>query len=220
MKDTPVTDHPVGATETGARKRLASELRRDQLLDAAARLVVEQGFLPLAMERLARGANVSKALIYAYYPTQYELLNALLTREVDALAAAGLDSASHGKVLEAVTLDCVMLYFDHVVRWGPLLHILLSDRFLMGHLDREAVRKRDRIVRRIARLARRSMRLPPKEVLAGINLILAIPEEAGALAFHRELDVAIARDLCRTLTLSGLEGLKSCEREATPEWGF
>src|SRR6185295_7375665 len=195
MKDSSVGDHTSAGMEAGARKRLASEQRRDQLLDAAAHLVVEQGFLPLPLERLARNAKVSKALIYAYFPTQYDLLNAVLARELSALAAAGLESASQGKVLEAVTLDCAMLYFDHVVRWGPLLHILLSDRYLAGRLDREAIRKRDRIVRRIARLAHSSMRLPAKEIVAGINLILAIPEEAGVLAFHRELDLALARDL-------------------------
>ena len=220
MKDERVTDHPSSALEPGARKRLTSDVRRDQLLDAAARLVVEQGFLPLPTERLARGANVSKALIYAYYPTQYDLLNALLAREVDALSSGGLDVGSRGTVLEAVMLDCVMLYFDHVVRLGPLLHILLSDRYLAGRLDREAMRKRDRIVRRIVRLARRSLRLSVKEIVASVNLILAIPEEAGALAFHRELDIAVARDLCRTLSLSGLAGLKTCERAPTPEWGF
>jgi len=220
MKDTSEDGHTSLATESGARKRLASDVRRDQLLDAAARLAVEQGFLPLPMERLARAANVSKALIYAYYPTQYDLLNALLARELDALSTAGLEAASHGKVLEAVTLDCVMLYFDHVLRWGPLLHILLSDRYLVGRLDRQTMRKRDRMVRRIARLAGRTMRLSAKEIVAGINLILAIPEEAGALAFHRELDLRVARDLCRTLSLSGLAGLKSCERAPTPEWGF
>jgi AcrR family transcriptional regulator len=208
------------AASAGPQARLASEQRRDQLLDVAAKIVVDQGFLPLPIERLARTAHVSKALIYAYFPTQYALFNALLARELNALAQNGLDEASRGKNLEAVTLDCVMLYFEHVVAWGPLLHILLSDLYLSGHHDAAAVRRRDVVVRRVARLARRELRLPAKEIIAVVNMILAIPEEAGALAFHREVELSLARDICRTLTLSALTGLKSCSRQATPEWGF
>jgi AcrR family transcriptional regulator len=208
------------AGSAGPHVRLASEQRRDQLLDVAAKIVVDQGFLPLPIERLARTAHVSKALIYAYFPTQYALFNALLARELNALAQNGLNEASRGPTLEAVTLDCVMLYFDHVVQWGPLLHILLSDLYLSGHHDAAAVRRRDAVVRRVARLAHRELQLPAKEIIAVINMILAVPEEAGALAFHREVELSLAREICRRLTLSALSGLKKCSRQATPEWGF
>jgi AcrR family transcriptional regulator len=208
------------AASAGPQARLAAEKRRDQLLDVAAKIVVDQGFLPLPIERLARMAHVSKALIYAYFPTQYALFNALLARELNTLAQNGLEEASRGTNLEAVALDCVMLYFDHVVEWGPLLHILLSDLYLNGHHDAATVRRRDAVVRRVARLARRELRLPAKETVASINMILSIPEEAGALAFHREVELSLVRDMCRALTLSALTGLKACSRQATPEWGF
>src|SRR6185436_12276203 len=87
---------PAPAKAQRARKRhvrLAHGERREQLLDAAALSIVEQGFLPLPLERLARRAKVSKALIYAYFPTQHDLFNALLARELDALFAAGLEDA-------------------------------------------------------------------------------------------------------------------------------
>jgi len=51
-------------------------------------------------------------------------------------------------------------------------------------------------------------------------MTMAIPEEAGTLAFNREVDVRLARDMCRTLSLSALTGLRSCVRKPTPEWGF
>src|SRR6185369_868397 len=94
--------------------RLAAGERRDQLLDAAERSIVEQGFLPLPLERLARRAKVSKALVYAYFPTQHDLFNALLKREIEMLFAAGLDEASRIDKLEDAAVACAMIYFEHV----------------------------------------------------------------------------------------------------------
>lgn len=204
----------------GPQKRLTSEARRDQILDAAARLVVEQGMLPVPLERLARGADVSKALIYTYFPTQYDLFNALLARELTALADAGLDSVVRGTSLEDVVRDATMLYFEHVVRWGPLLQILLSDLYMAGRHERETLRLRNAMVLKVARLARREIPLSAKEIVASINMTLAIPEEAGTLAFNREVDFKLARDMCRTLSQSALKGLRSCVPKPTPEWGF
>lgn len=198
-------------------KRMASGPRREQLMDAAARQIVVQGFLPLPLEGLARSAQVSKALVYVHFPTQYDLANAILARELDALFAAGLDEASRGDVLETVAVECATIYFEHVRRWGPLLHIILSDLYMARRHDRATLGRRDAVMRRLARMARRHIRLPANEIIAGINIILAIPEEAGALAFLGEVDTAVARDMCRTLTISALKGLASCAPNAKPD---
>jgi AcrR family transcriptional regulator len=200
------------ARDQRPRLRLATNARREQLLDAAAQLIVEQGFLPLPLERLARMAKVSKALIYAYFPTQHDLFNALLTREIGTLKAAGLDAASRRKKLEDAAVDCTMIYFDHVAEHGPLLHILFSDLFMSGRIDRTLLRERDAIARRVARLARRVLGLTAKEAIASVNMVLAMPEEAGTLVFSKEADPGMVRELCRTLTLSALKALKATAR--------
>jgi AcrR family transcriptional regulator len=197
------------STVAGRRRRLAPAIRRDQLLDAAARLIVEQGFLPLPLEQLARRAGVSKGLVYAYFAEQHDLFNALMAREFSALVEAGLDRAARHDSLERAVVDVAMNYFDHVLRHGPLLHILFADLYLAGRHDRRTIRQRDAIARRFGRLARKETRLSVKEIVAAINMMLAIPEEAGKLAFHRETDAGLARDLCRALTLSALAGLRA-----------
>lgn len=193
---------------------MAAGPRRDQLLDAAARLIVEQGFLPLPMEGLARAARVSKALIYVHFPTQYDLCNALLARELEALSETGLDRALEGGSLHEVATDAVGIYFDHVAHWGPLLQILFSDMYLAGRYDRAVILRRDSVMRRLAQLARRTIRMPAKEIVAGLNIILAIPEEAGMLAFHGEIPTDLARQMSRTLTISALKGMASCATNA------
>jgi AcrR family transcriptional regulator len=68
------------------------EARRDQILDAALRLIIDHGYTAASMEAIAREANIAKPRVYTAYPTRGELLRALLQREetriVGALASA------------------------------------------------------------------------------------------------------------------------------------
>lgn len=190
-------------------KRLSPELRRAQILEAAARLVVEQGYLPLPVEQLARAAGASKALIYAYFPTQYALFNALLDREIRGLALAGFDTASRVEDLDQAAVLCAMMYYDHVARSGPLLHILMNDLYMEGHIESRLLAMRDDLMKRLLKLATKSLPLPEPELYAAIEMIAAIPEEAGRLVFHRELDPTTARQICHGLILSSLKALRA-----------
>jgi AcrR family transcriptional regulator len=82
MADTPRKRQP----------RMPIEVRRDQILDAALRLIIEHGYTAANMEAIAREANIAKPRVYTAYPTRGELLRALLQREetriVGALASA------------------------------------------------------------------------------------------------------------------------------------
>ena len=72
------------------RRRLSPQVRREQIMDAAVELIVRQGYLRLSIEALAQAASSSKALIYTYFATQYDLFNTLLQREITGLATAGV----------------------------------------------------------------------------------------------------------------------------------
>ena len=182
-----------------------------QIMDAAARLVVEQGFLPLPTERLAREAGTSKALIYAYFPTQYDLFNALVEREWHSLATAGLVAASEIKDLQQAANLCAMMYFEHVSRVGPLLQILTADLYMSGHEDEQLTRECAALRRRLARLIQSTLQLPLKEAEAAIEMMIAIPAEAGSLVHAKRVDAQVGRDLCRTLISSSLRALQSPE---------
>jgi AcrR family transcriptional regulator len=191
------------------RRRLTPQLRRAQIMDAAAKLIVRQGYLPLSIEELAHAASASKALVYTYFATQYELFNGLLQREIAGLASAGVETAARLADLEPAAILCGMLYFEYVAQRGPLLHILMTDLYLTEHRDPEATRTGQAILRRLVRLARKSLKLSEQQILAAIEMIAAIPEEAGSLAFHKELDAPTARQLCHALMLSSVRALRS-----------
>ncbi|HTE40843.1 MAG TPA: TetR/AcrR family transcriptional regulator [Steroidobacteraceae bacterium] len=197
---------------SATRQRLSPAVRKAQIVDAAARLIVAQGFLPLPIEKLANAAGSSKALIYTYFPDQDLLFNTLLERELTGLLAAGLDTASKVKDLEQAAVLCSQLYFEHVARYGPLLNVLLSDRYMVGRIDRNVLRARNEVLQRLAQLAQASLPLDKREALAALEMITAIPEEAGRLAFHNEIDVKVARQICRSLIPSALKALQDPDK--------
>jgi len=103
-----------------------------------------------------------------------------------------------------------MLYFEYVAQRGPLLHILMTDLYMAGHIDLAATRVGQAILRRLVRLVRaKTLKLSKKEILAAIEMIAAIPEEAGSLAYYDELAPATARKLCHALLLSSVRALRS-----------
>lgn len=198
-------------------RRLTPEVRRVQILDAAAEMVVSQGFLPLPLEQLARRAGSSTALLYTYFPTQYALFNALLDRELKSLAMSGIDTASRINDLEQAAVLCAMLYFEHVARCGPLLHILFSDPYLTGRVDSAQLRFSDDVIERLTQLGKQVLPLSDAEVRAGLEMMTAIPQEAGSLVFHRQLDRETARHICHSLILSSIKALRSPDSVTLPQ---
>jgi AcrR family transcriptional regulator len=194
------------------RKRLSPELRRAQILDAAASLVLDQGFLPLPIERLAREAGSSKALIYTYFPTQYHLFNALFERELTDLATAGLVTASRVSDLEQAAVLCGMLYFEHIARRGPLLQILSNDLYMAGHTEEKLMRECGALRRRLAELIHASIGLPVREADAAVEMLMAIPTESGSLVFSKAVGPQVSREVCHALILSSLQALREPER--------
>jgi AcrR family transcriptional regulator len=191
------------------RQRLSPAVRKAHIMESAAGMVVQQGYLPLPIEQLAAKSGLSKALFYTYFPDQYALFNRLLERELNDLLAGGLDLASQVKDIDQAAVLCGTFYFEHVARCGPLLHILMADRYMAGRVERRLLRLRNSILLRLARSARPKLKLTKSEMVAALEMIIAIPEEAGRLVFTHELDVNVGRQLCRTLIASSMHSLRN-----------
>lgn len=68
------------------RRRLAPEARRAQLLDAAARAFVAEGYTGTSMARISNVAGVTPRIVYKHFPSKAVLYRAVLTRTADRLA--------------------------------------------------------------------------------------------------------------------------------------
>lgn len=190
----------------GARQRLSPDVRRRQIAEAATALLLEQSYLPLQMEALATKVGVSKGLIYGYFPTQHALFNSILADEMAALSEAGIEAA--GGDLTERAIACATVYVRHIARRGPIIHYILRDGHMAGHLDRAAAALRDRLLRGFARSARRELRLPSAEATAATAMAAAIPEEMGRLVWQGELTLARAEELNAHLVTSAISSLR------------
>ncbi|GAA4842732.1 TetR/AcrR family transcriptional regulator [Actinomycetospora corticicola] len=72
---------------SGTRRRLAPDVRRRQVLDAAVAVFSEEGLHGASMDAIAARAGVSKPLVYAHGGTKDELFAACLAREADRLVS-------------------------------------------------------------------------------------------------------------------------------------
>jgi len=106
------------------RTRLPAADRREQLLDAAAAILLDAGFGALTMERLAERAGVSKGLGYAYFENADALALALYDREVGELYRRVEAEVSAAAGFEARVRAGVRAYLDVVAERGALIGAL------------------------------------------------------------------------------------------------
>jgi AcrR family transcriptional regulator len=68
------------------KRRLSTDARREQLLAAGARLLAERPYDEVSIEEIARAADVSKGLLYHYFPTKKDFIIAAIERGQEELA--------------------------------------------------------------------------------------------------------------------------------------
>ncbi len=104
------------------------EVRREQVLDAALRLISGHGYRAATMEAIAREAELAKPVVYNAYPGLGLLLKALLAREEqrglqDVMTAlAGIDDEDDLDVaLAAAVRGFLETVREHPVTWRLIL---------------------------------------------------------------------------------------------------
>lgn len=125
-----------------ARKQAADYAqRRDAILEHAAKLYAERGFLGASIADLGRMCNSSKSLIYHYYGSKEDILFDVMHSHVKAL----LDAAERvigrdlkpGEKLHALTQEFMHLYVGAASR----------HKVLLNELARLAPKERETVVR-------------------------------------------------------------------------
>lgn len=79
---------PPASPSRQRQPRMPLDVRREQVLDAALRLIMRQGYAAATMEAVAREAQLAKPRVYSAYPGRGPLLLALLEREQQRVIAA------------------------------------------------------------------------------------------------------------------------------------
>ncbi len=160
---------------SGVRSRLPRAEREERILDAAAHEFGEHGFQAASMERIARAAGITKALIYQYFGSKEGLYTACVERgraEMfeglrDAARAAGADPAA---ILAAV----ISAYFDELDAQRGRSYVLYGD----APADAvDEMRRRNAHV--IAQLLRDGSSLHEPDVPLVAQLVVGAGEQVG-----------------------------------------
>jgi len=197
----------AAAAESPARRRLAPEARAAQILDVAARLLMDEGFTEVSMERMGREAGVSKALIYNYFPSRNDLLRALLEREVAALRQTQVREVAAAENFHDLVRRTTRLYIEHMQARGALLRKLWAEPAVARSMADDDLRRRDEAMHYFARRVMREYGLPRDVAMPAVDMQMAMTEAAAQHLSQSHDDVDFATDLCVTLLLGGLDAL-------------
>lgn len=194
--------HESGSHRPPGRPR--SEAARLAILQSTLRLLRDGGFRRLTMEAVATDANVGKATLYRWWPNKAALV-------VDAFAESSheeLRFPDTGSVVEDLEQQMVHLVRIFLAPRGKLVSCLIGG----GQSDPElicAFRERFLAPRREEAYATLRRGLQRKELRNDVDLDLLLDSLYGPIYMrfligHRELSIAFAKDLCRTVMRSYL----------------
>ena len=114
----------AGIADAAPVIRFSKKVRREQLLDVAAEIVVDRGVGGVTMEGLAERAGVSKALPYQHFENASAVLAALYRREIDLLARRVYEAVHALAAPDERVRAAIHAYFEVVVERGRVLGAL------------------------------------------------------------------------------------------------
>lgn len=199
------------ATQTGLR--LSSDDRRQHILSVATGMLVESGLTNISMERLARECGVSKALIYAYFPTFSAVLDGVVQREFESLDSDGLVAALMSAEADRAATKSAGIYFRHIATHGSVLHMLLINPSVTSQFSYTTRLMRNRLLKRMAKRIRKGTELSGHDSVAAAVLLTSIPERAGRMVSEGQIDMETGAQLCELLTTTTLHALAPGEGE-------
>jgi TetR/AcrR family transcriptional regulator, transcriptional repressor for nem operon len=121
---------PTPPTPPTARlpRRQPADVRREQILDAAARVLVERGLAATTMAEVAEAASVAKGTVYLYFGSKAELLAGLRARYFDDFAARlGEPAERPGPRVAARIERLVAASYDFALANHELHHVLFHE---------------------------------------------------------------------------------------------
>lgn len=133
------------------------EQRQAAIVEHAAALFAEHGFLGASVADLAKTCGMSKSLIYHYFPSKEDILFAVMDSHLRALIAVADDVAARPigarQKLRAITAEFMRLYVGAAARHKVLLNELnrlrRSDRSAIVAEQRKLIEIVERIVSEI-----------------------------------------------------------------------
>ncbi len=169
--------------------RMPPQQRREQLIDAALRVIVEQGYEGVSIEAIARTAGVTRPVIYDHFPNLGTLLRALIEREENYALAQLADVVPEipGDADPAdVFAGGVRRFLDAVASRPDTWRIILlppegTPAIVRNHVEDNRARLLERLEEQVEWAIERSQIPAELDVEISARAILRLSEEAGRM---------------------------------------
>ena len=102
------------------------EARREAIVEKAADLFAEQGFLGASVSDIARACQTSKSLLYHYYPSKEDVLYAVMASHIDRLVD-DVENIAEQSSPRLQLRELLRLFMSHYVGAASRQKVLLND---------------------------------------------------------------------------------------------
>lgn len=191
-------------TEPARRRRLDPQVRRDLILDEAARVVLEEGLSAVSMEGIGRAAGVSKALVYNYFPSKPALLSELLIREYRNFRTRARAAAEGATDFESLIRLTTRAYLEHVAQHGALIQKLLGEPAAAQAIRSAEALGRESTVNFFGREVEREFGLPVETATTVSDLLMGLTSAAGDHLIRYGDDLAQVEDIVIEMIMAAL----------------
>jgi TetR/AcrR family transcriptional regulator, fatty acid biosynthesis regulator len=177
-----------------ARRRLSRDARRGLILDAAGRIVKEEGVSAVSMEGLAREADVSKALVYAYFENRTALLGQLLIREYPAFRGEPTNvppDLDFESMIRLTTTD----FIDRYAANGLMIERLLHEPTVAEAVEGAHRKGREETARYFGEAMHRAYAVPLDTCVTLADLLMGITGAAARMLTRQGADRETVIDL-------------------------
>ncbi len=168
---------------------MAPHRRREQVIDAALSVIVQQGYEGVSIEAIARTAGVTRPVVYDHFANLGELLQALIERE-ESCALAQLAEVVPSIPVEGDPVElfstAVRRFLDAVVSRPATWRVILlpaegTPAVVRHHVETNRAQLLERLQKQVVWAIERSRVPEDIDVEIGARAIRHLCEEAGRM---------------------------------------
>lgn len=187
--------------------RAPAEVRRAELLDAAAQIIVAEGLPAATLKAAARRVGLSEAQAHNHFARRADLLVALARRELEAMEARRRDELDQGRDRQERVRRSTLAYLREVAQRGALIQLLTASAEVREGLRAERAASRTSESRRVSEGLEAAYGLPPELAVGATRVLTAVTLRAGRLVASGRLSLEAAEPLTLAMVEAGNRAL-------------
>lgn len=197
------------AASRRVRTRLEPEARRDQLIQIAEQLVIQNGVHAATMKRIASIAGISETQAYNYFGSREQLFVELARREFARIRTARHEDALRSRDHYERITRMTRTYLRHIGQRGALLQTLLSHPEVRALLRAERRKEQHDSFHTHAQQLVDLYGIPRALALGTTVVLTTLCLRAGKIIADGRISVDAAERLCLAMMVQGSRDLVS-----------